>query len=211
MKIGQKNNSLTLVKILEKRSKDNHTIGLFKCDCGNEKEIIISRVRNGYTKTCNSKKHYRERNKTHGKRYSTEYSIWITLKDRCLNKNNKNYLKYSKLGIDDDIKNNFMVFLKEVGKRPSKEHSIDRIDNTNGYFKGNIRWANRSEQQTNRSNSLIVHINDEIFASRVDAAKKFNVSETTIDRWCRGYVDKRIGEKFNKPKQNCYYELRYKK
>lgn len=34
--------------------------------------------------------------------------------------------------------------------RPSREHSIDRIDNERGYESGNIRWATSKEQITNR-------------------------------------------------------------
>lgn len=36
-----------------------------------------------------------------------------------------------------------------MGDRPSKNHSIDRIDNDKGYFKENCRWATRSEQNKN--------------------------------------------------------------
>jgi len=30
-------------------------------------------------------------------------------------------------------------FIKEVGLRPNKDYSIDRINNNIGYFKGNIK------------------------------------------------------------------------
>jgi hypothetical protein len=44
----------------------------------------------------------------------------------------------------------FLVFLRDMGPRPSPKHSIDRIDNGKGYEPGNVRWATWSEQMSNR-------------------------------------------------------------
>ena len=41
-------------------------------------------------------------------------------------------------------------FIAEVGLRPSKLYSIDRIDNNRGYEPGNVRWATKQEQSDNR-------------------------------------------------------------
>jgi hypothetical protein len=38
---------------------------------------------------------------------------------------------------------------EEIGYRPSKEYTIDRIDNDGNYEKGNIRWAKRDTQTFN--------------------------------------------------------------
>ena len=57
---------------------------------------------------------------------------------------------------DEDILNDFEVFLSEVGPAFSNngiECSLDRKDNTKGYVKGNIRWATRSEQMLNRNSN----------------------------------------------------------
>lgn len=142
-------------------------------------------------------------------RGSTEYGIWQGLKWRVLNKNNKDYAKYHKLGGDAEILNNFEAFYGEVGARPNRSHSIDRIDNTKGYIKGNMRWATHSQQGTNKANSVFVHINGLKFNSRSEAAKHFDVTIMTIKRWCEGYVDKRYSTKFISPKSNCFYERKY--
>lgn|GEM_PF-7073678 len=70
---------------------------------------------------------------------------------RCEDPQNEDYKNYGGRGITVDPRwKDFNVFLKEVGMRPSKFHSLDRIDNDKGYFKENCRWATSSEQNKNR-------------------------------------------------------------
>lgn len=53
--IGKKFNNLTLIKNLNKINKDNSKMALFKCDCGNEKELVFTQVLSGEIKTCGCK------------------------------------------------------------------------------------------------------------------------------------------------------------
>lgn len=48
---GEKYNKLTAIKYIGK-TKNGSAIWLWKCDCGNEKEIIANSVKTGNTKSC---------------------------------------------------------------------------------------------------------------------------------------------------------------
>lgn len=53
-------------------------------------------------------------------------------------------------------KDSLEEFINDMGPRPSKQHSVDRIDNTLGYYKENCRWATSKEQMNNQDRNLFV-------------------------------------------------------
>ena len=64
-------------------------------------------------------------------KYPSESWIWQGMIRRCTNPNCKAYPDYGGRGIRvcKRWRNSFRKFLKDMGKRPSPKHEIDRIDN----------------------------------------------------------------------------------
>jgi hypothetical protein len=131
------------------------------------------------------------------------------MKLRCRNKNRHDYKYYGGRGIDicDEWANSFELFFRDVGEI-SEDVEIDRIDNTLGYFKGNVRLATKRENIQNRSTSKWWVIDRYRYPSAASAAKMLGVTYQTIIRWCEG---NHHGKYYYPPKSNCFSELKYPK
>lgn len=204
---GQTFGRLTLVRILDQRAPDKHILGLWRCECGTETSVAISRVKNGYAKSCGclGPELSRVRARKHGMRDSKEYSSWGAMKSRCLDPANKDYPRWGGKGVTicAEWVESFEVFFAHIGPRPPGT-TLDRIDNTKNYEPGNVRWASSSEQAANRSDSWRVHIAGNTYDSVDHAARALAVSGTTIIRWCDGYVDPRRSDERIPAKPGCW-------
>jgi hypothetical protein len=149
---------MKLIKLTE-RDKHGKKKAIYKCFCGNEKEMLVSNVSRGLSKSCGCVKRKKsgDRLRSHGMTRSSEYASWQAMKVRCLNKNSKNYNLYGGRGITicDRWVNSFENFLADMGFKPDKSYTIDRINNDKGYSASNCRWSSRLTQTRNRSVSVL--------------------------------------------------------
>jgi hypothetical protein len=148
---GKRFNRLIVVG-LGNPTKSGQKTWLCICDCGNAKEVRHGDLRNGKSLSCGciQKEELKNRSRIHGKSRTPIYNSWLSMKSRCLNKNNKHYADYGGRGIT--ICKEWLVFenfYADMGDRPDGL-SLDRVDNMGNYEPSNCRWANWITQNNNR-------------------------------------------------------------
>ena len=140
----------TMIEILE-RKPYGKCIG--KCECGTVREFYTANVVAGKSKTCGCG--YKKPNIP-----SDVKRTFNLMKYRCNTPTSPDYHRWGGVGIKVLYKN-VEEFYGDVGKKPSKEHSIDRIDGSMGYTVGNCRWATPKEQSQNIKTNLNIEFNGE--------------------------------------------------
>ena len=128
-------------------------------------------------------------NKTHGCSYRSEltylYKTWTSMKIRCSNPDYRKYHRYGGRGITvcEEWQNDFMTFLRDMGKRP-KGTTLDRIDNNGNYCKENCRWADKWTQASNRSTNKYTMVDGEVM-THTQAGRKLGLKMSTIKSYLR--------------------------
>ena len=158
LSIGQTFGSLTLIDC---ESRCYRKVWIAVCSCGGTVEAEAYRFRDGSAtrcKKCGDTESGLKRRTFGGlHKGSKEYSTWSNLKTRFNNDKYVFYHRYGGRGITYcDNWDEFEGFLGDMGKAPTKEHSIDRIDNDGNYTKENCRWATPEEQANNNSANIIL-------------------------------------------------------
>lgn len=164
-----------------------------ECDCGNITYVQTQKLISGHTRSCGClsrevarKNRLAETKHGHMKngRASRTYSSWRAMRGRCMNINHNDYHRYGAVGITVcDEWSSFETFLKDMGERP-KNTTIDRIDNSKGYYPGNCRWSTPVEQIHNSSSTKLNH--NDIKNIRGDSrsqsivAAAYGISQTNV-------------------------------
>jgi hypothetical protein len=131
------------------------------CDCGSFRDVVRDKLISGHTKSCGciSREGSRLR---HGQcrkgSHTPEHRAWTKMFERCYSDNPYRKKYYGDRGISVCERwKTFENFFADMGLRPSRQHSLDRINNDGNYEPGNCRWATKSEQMKNRRKWKIKH------------------------------------------------------
>lgn len=136
-----------------------------RCDCGTERTVLSWNLLRGNSKSCGCWRvetghrlaKYRNGDSTHGMTGTAEFRIWCGIKARCEIPSATSYKNYGGRGISLCSEwQAFRNFYKDMGQRPSPDHSIDRIDPNGNYEPSNCRWATRKQQGRNRRDSVVM-------------------------------------------------------
>lgn len=130
------------------------------CDCANWTKVYGRNLRLGRTKSCGCARaeSISANVATHGQarrgKITSEFRIWRAMHERCANPLHNSYRYYGARGISVCTSwQEFSAFYLDMGSRPSKAHSIDRINVDGNYDPSNCRWATAVQQRANRRDS----------------------------------------------------------
>ena len=172
--IGQRFGRLTVIEFVP--NDKPQSIWKCQCDCGNVKNFYANNLKGKKVTSCGC--NY----KKHGLTYKRIYSIWASMKDRCLNPNNTHYDCYGGRGITvcNEWKNDVTVFYNwALTNGYADDLTIDRIDVNGNYEPLNCRWIGFKEQQTNRRNNIMVKYNNKIVCLK-EVSKMSGIKWTTL-------------------------------
>lgn len=135
------------------------------CDCGGKKVVSGYKLKTFHVKSCGCLI------KQSGRSFHPNYKSWSSMRGRCLDGNNMGFKNYGGRGISICERwSSFELFVKDMGVRPSKKHSLGRINNDGNYEPSNCRWETAREQANNRRNNVTLTARGET---------------KTIQQWCR--------------------------
>ena len=149
------------------------------CVCGTIKDVLIASLKSNRSKSCGCIGHKTraEKKTKHAMARTPTYKSWHAMLQRCEGKGGHD--SYKERGIVVcSFWQRFENFYADMGTRPEGK-TLDRIDNTKGYFKENCQWATYKEQSNNRDNTVMVTVDNNTMPLMY-ALKKYNKSETCI-------------------------------
>ena len=158
--VGEKFGRLKVIRFsrLDMRGNRSRTLWICQCDCGATIEAMGQSLRSKCQISCGcwrkermGRLNYKHGESTIGHR-SPEWICWRNIQARCYYEKDIAYENYGGRGITvcKRWRDSYVSFLKDMGRKPGPEYSIDRINNEGPYKKSNCKWSTPKEQANNR-------------------------------------------------------------
>lgn len=163
--VGDLFGRLTVIKV--ERYRKNSISTTVRCVCGEVFKIGASYL--GSVKSCGCLRADREvvnKSISSARRrgssvngasvdHPTEWLAWSNMINRCYDKGNPQFDDYGGRGIKVCPRwRSFWNFLADMGKKPSPELTLERVNNNEGYSPDNCKWATRHEQTRNERRNV---------------------------------------------------------
>lgn len=163
---GDRYGLYTVIREVERHRKPNGAavrMVLARCDCGTERQVRLSSLREGHTVSCGcfhraqAKVTLPAASVTHGQSKTRLYMVWTAMKARCHNPADKSFGRYGARGVRvcEEWRGSFEAFAAHVGPRPDGM-TLDRINPAGNYEPGNVRWATYTQQARNTRRNVWV-------------------------------------------------------
>lgn len=163
-----------IMKHMYKIIKDtinNNKVTVACLNCGKEQEVAYStyyesnRTKRKCCRFCGRAKS----RVVHGESMTRtpEYISWQDMRGRCKDSFNDSYSRYGGRGIkvcdrwNANDGSGFTAFLEDMGRKPGRGYTLDRIDPDGDYSPENCRWASPKEQAMNKKSTIVVEWNGE--------------------------------------------------
>ncbi len=181
--VGQRFGRWEVLSESEKRVSGN-VFYTCKCDCGTVRDVSSRNLRDGSSMSCGCLN--RDIITKFGNSVYKEklYSVWNSMKQRCINENDKAYKNYGGRGITvcDEWKNDYIAFKRwALSNGYSEGMWIDRKDNEMGYSPDNCRWSSPKQQSMNKRTTVYVKYCGTLMCLR-EASEKSGIKWATLRR-----------------------------
>lgn len=159
------------LKIIEKiHAKNKHFMMLLKCLCGSDIELSFNKygLSNKVFLDCGLDTCQYVISKTRIQNFNL-YQVWLDIKQKCYNPNNKDFQTYGLRGIImlTTWVNDFQAFkdyvntlspnkLQFILAHPNDRCTLGRIDNNGNYEPNNLRWETDKEQAKNKTTTVFL-------------------------------------------------------
>lgn len=186
---------------------------LCRCDCGTEKVIAGTVLRQGKAVSCGCLKaekastRMKRMKTTHGLSNTALHRVWGSMLDRCRNPKCKSYPNYGGRGIKvyDGWVNCFEAFyLWAMNNGYAPGLQLDRRDNDGPYAPWNCRWITQKDNCQNTRKCTKVRIiptsgGDPTTASTIaEASRITGIGQATIQRMLNGMTTRVTAYRFER-------------